>query len=244
MYKNYIFDLYGTLIDIRTNEQKKYLWDKMAYVYSAMGATYTSTELKSEYFALCRAEVENEKKYKEYPEIKIEKVFGKLFSKKGVKSEEEQIVMIASVFRALSLQKLKLYDGVIDLLNELKKRKKKIFLLSNAQYVFTEPELRKVGIKEYFDGIVISSEEGVAKPAPEIFNTIINRYSLKKDESIMIGNDNCSDIMGAFKAGLDALYIKTETSPEYKNSVKAKYNIYDGDFRKINNMILLKQQKK
>lgn len=29
MYKNYIFDLYGTLLDIHTNESKKYLWEKM-----------------------------------------------------------------------------------------------------------------------------------------------------------------------------------------------------------------------
>ena len=27
-YENYIFDLYGTLVDIRTNEKKTYLWQK------------------------------------------------------------------------------------------------------------------------------------------------------------------------------------------------------------------------
>lgn len=30
MYQNYIFDLYGTLVDIHTNENKHYLWEKMA----------------------------------------------------------------------------------------------------------------------------------------------------------------------------------------------------------------------
>lgn len=29
-YQNYIFDLYGTLVDIRTNERKAYLWQKMS----------------------------------------------------------------------------------------------------------------------------------------------------------------------------------------------------------------------
>lgn len=28
MYQNYIFDLYGTLVDIHTNEKKAYLWKK------------------------------------------------------------------------------------------------------------------------------------------------------------------------------------------------------------------------
>ena len=27
MYQNYIFDLYGTLVDIRTNERKPSLWN-------------------------------------------------------------------------------------------------------------------------------------------------------------------------------------------------------------------------
>ena len=30
MYQNYIFDLYGTLVDIHTNEKKAYLWKKLS----------------------------------------------------------------------------------------------------------------------------------------------------------------------------------------------------------------------
>lgn len=34
MYRNFIFDLYGTLVDIHTNEYKPSLWKKMALFYS------------------------------------------------------------------------------------------------------------------------------------------------------------------------------------------------------------------
>ena len=34
MYKNYIFDLYGTLVDINTDEDKSELWDKLSLFYS------------------------------------------------------------------------------------------------------------------------------------------------------------------------------------------------------------------
>ena len=47
MYKNYIFDLYGTLIDINTNEWKKSLWKNMAMIYSMSGASYTGKELNN-----------------------------------------------------------------------------------------------------------------------------------------------------------------------------------------------------
>ena len=39
MYKNYFFDLYGTLVDIRTDEQKPSLWRDLAEFYSLCGAS-------------------------------------------------------------------------------------------------------------------------------------------------------------------------------------------------------------
>ena len=37
MYENYFFDLYGTLVDIRTDENKPLLWHSMADLYSLCG---------------------------------------------------------------------------------------------------------------------------------------------------------------------------------------------------------------
>ena len=37
-YKNYIFDLYGTLADIRTDERRRELWVKTALYYTENGA--------------------------------------------------------------------------------------------------------------------------------------------------------------------------------------------------------------
>ena len=48
-YKNYIFDLYGTLIDIRTDEWAAQLWKKMAILYGYYGANYTYKELGKAY---------------------------------------------------------------------------------------------------------------------------------------------------------------------------------------------------
>lgn len=45
-YENYIFDLYGTLVDIHTDEEKTELWEKLAQFYGYYGAVYTAEELK------------------------------------------------------------------------------------------------------------------------------------------------------------------------------------------------------
>ncbi len=46
MYKNYIFDLYGTLIDINTDEWSAKLWKSLQILYAYHGAEYTPQEIR------------------------------------------------------------------------------------------------------------------------------------------------------------------------------------------------------
>ena len=236
MYKNYIFDLYGTLIDINTDEWCDDLWKKMAVLYGYKGAHYTYDELKGEYLNLVSLEkVAVRKRHPEYSvvDIKIEKVFKKLFTQKGVKVTKAQVAFVAEAFRCYSTKYIKLYDGVIDLLDTLKAKGKKIYLLSNAQRYFTENELNMLGLTEYFDGICISSDEECSKPDSCYYKTLFDRYGLEKSESIMIGNDYLSDIGGAADFGIDSLYIHQSISPDIEDELRSTYTVMDGDVYKI-----------
>ena len=142
------------------------------------------------------------------------------------------------MFRIVSTKYIKLYDGVIDFLTELKKKGKKVYLLSNAQEIFTVPEMKMLGIYDYFDGIVISSSENCKKPDKKFYEIVINKYNLNKKESIMIGNDCITDIKGAYDANLDSLYIHSNISPEVKGELLSTYSIMDGDFTKVSKLIL------
>ena len=236
MYKNYIFDLYGTLIDINTDEWCDDLWKKMAILYGYKGAHYTYDELNSEYLKLVSLEkAAVRKRHPEYNvvDIKIEKVFKKLFTQKGVKVTKAQVAFVAEAFRCYSTKYIKLYDGVIDLLDTLKAKGKRIYLLSNAQRYFTENELNMLGLTEYFDGICISSDEECSKPDSCYYKTLFDRYGLKKSESIMIGNDYISDIGGAAHFGIDSLYIHQSISPDIEGELRSTYTVMDGDVYKI-----------
>lgn len=48
-YDNYVFDLYGTLVDIRTDENLDFVWEKLALFYGYYKALYTPDELKEAY---------------------------------------------------------------------------------------------------------------------------------------------------------------------------------------------------
>lgn len=237
MYKNYVFDLYGTLVDINTNENKVFLWQKMADFYGFYGAIYKPQELKAEYKRLCEAEEEKITGVL-YSEIQIEDVFLQLFLQKGVDAYEDLAIHAGQMFRILSTKYLKLYDGVIDLLETLKDKGKRIYLLSNAQEIFTLPEMEYLGIKSYFDGVIISSTEGCRKPDSQFYNVLFNKFLLQKSESIMIGNDYINDIKGAYDVGLDSLYIHSNLSPEIEDKLYSTYSIMDGNVKKIKELII------
>lgn len=235
MYRNYIFDFYGTLVDIRTDEEKPCLWQKMSEIYSAMGAAYGPEELKTAF--RCLEQKEKERMGTEDAEPELSRVFAGLYHGKGVTCDETLTKMTAVTFRAISREYIRTYDGVEDFLQELRDRGKHVYLLSNAQTDFTRPEIEMLGLAKYFDDIFISSEQGCKKPSAIFFESLLEKYDLKPRESIMIGNDESADIAGACKVGMDSLYIHTAISPKEYGRVEATYRVMDGDFRKIRELI-------
>ena len=81
MYRNFIFDLYGTLVDIHTNENKTSLWKRLALFYSFQGASYTGRELRNRYRQLETAASKVPSSYT-CPEICAADIFRTLYVEK------------------------------------------------------------------------------------------------------------------------------------------------------------------
>lgn len=230
-YKNYIFDLYGTLTDIRTEEESRSLWKKTALFFTEHGAPYTASELRRAYLRLCAAE---QARYRDpLYEIELRKVFRALYAQKGVHPDRRRVEETAVFFRLTSLKRLRRYDWVLPVFAALRAEGARLYLLSNAQSCFTLPELRGLGLSDAFDGILISSDAHVKKPGPKIMEMLLARYDLSVGESLMIGNDQQADVAVACAVGMDALYLQTETSGPYDPALKAKYELLDGDFSRL-----------
>lgn len=120
---------------------------------------------------------------------------------------------LARLFRCLSMEHLYLFDGVMELMKKLKENHKKVYLLSNAQALFTRPELSLLKLTPCFDGILLSSEAGVKKPDSAFYRALLSKYHLNPKETVMVGNDDQADCHGAAGAGLDSVYLCTPQSP-------------------------------
>lgn len=208
-YRNYIFDLYGTLIDIHTDEESPELWQFMTdYLKEHFCAATTAQKLKADYAAICKDETVKLAKAtgSDYPEIKIEWVWKRLIEH-DCNYDEMRDLCVA--FREKSRDKLICYKNVHRVLATIKDKGSRIYLLSNAQRLFTEKELKDTGLTGYFDDIFISSDMGVKKPDASFINSLMAKHSLVKSETVMVGNEISSDIGSAIAAGIDGIYLNT-----------------------------------
>lgn len=215
-YQNCIFDLYGTLVDIRTDEERPALWERLAEWYAEYGARYTPDELRQAYLdGVRREEAELARQYPGVlPEIRIERVFMGLFTGRGAAADTELAAETGRLFRELSMDYVRLYDGADRLLQRLRENGRRVYLLSNAQRIFTWPELEGLGIAELFDGIYISSDWGCKKPDSGFFHCLLRGEGIAPESAVMVGNDGHSDIAGAAALGIATVYVRSDISPD------------------------------
>lgn len=84
------------------------------------------------------------------------------------------------------------------------KKKYKIGLLSNSSAEFINEVLSKYDLRGYFDEIVISAEVKHIKPEPEIFEIILNRLGLQKEE-VIFTDDKSHNTEAAEKIGIKSI---------------------------------------
>ena len=238
MYKNYVYDVYGTLIDIHTNEYELSSWQKLAETLHFYGVYYTAEELEETYFACCELQMQHGKAEFQHPEVDVVEIFRQIFANKGKKAGKSLATHLAQEFRAFTTQRIGLYDGVTETLAKLKKAGKKLYILSNAQSCYTKTEIAKLGLRKYFTGIVYSSDYHCAKPDAKLFDVLIKKFDLNRKETVYIGNDGYTDVCGARNAKIDCLWIKTNLTGTEEPTLQPKYTVPNGNFREITKLLL------
>ena len=99
-----------------------------------------------------------------------------------------------------------LYPDTVKCLEVLEK-KYYLGIIAN-QIPGAEKRLEGMGIRRYFDLIVTSAEEGVAKPDPGIFRIALNRAGCAPEQAFMIGDRIDNDIVPAKQMGMKTVRIK------------------------------------
>lgn len=106
-----------------------------------------------------------------------------------------------------------LYDGAADVLAALASRAS-LGLITNGLGDVQRSRLSRLGIADYFDSIVVSSEVGVTKPRPEIFDVAFEQLGHPdKATTVMVGDSLTSDIAGGAGYGIATCWYNPHGKP-------------------------------
>ena len=128
------------------------------------------------------------------------------FYKQNKRGHREVIRLLGVDYPEWSPLYEELYPDTMECLRILKK-KYKLGIIAN-QIPGAEKRLEEMGIRRYFDVIVSSAEEGVAKPDPRIFNIALIRAGCTPEQAVMIGDRIDNDIVPAKQMGMKTVRIR------------------------------------
>jgi len=204
--KGLIFDLYNTLIDIRTDEESISTYEPVSKWLIYQGVKISADDLKDEYRRRVKADMES--RWEKYPEVRVEKIFSEICKSHAVWEIDERLLGAgaACAFRAGSLRRLQAFPQSLQLLGVLEGYPRAI--VSNGQRVFSELEMRYLGLYSQFSAVIFSSDFGHKKPDPRIFLEAAKRLVLEPEEILCIGDNFDNDIVPSSRLGMKAMHIE------------------------------------
>jgi putative hydrolase of the HAD superfamily len=226
--KAVVSDIYTTLIDIKTDEDDKGSYRRLASYLKYQGAYLSADELK--WFFFEKKAQQKKLSNEAYPEVDYRRIWYDIlrenqYAYSGPDIDKSTIVPdIAKLHRALTVEKIKLYRGVYETLAGLRPRYK-LGIVSDSQVDHAYPELRMLGIYGFFDTIVVSAEFGYRKPDVRLFGECLRKLGVRPDESVYIGNDTFRDIKGAKDAGMASVLIMTKHGNKDRDVAAPDYTI-------------------
>lgn len=112
------------------------------------------------------------------------------------------------LYLAQLVEVTELFDGVMDLLNRLSEDFR-MCIITNGMKEAQRPRLRKTGIYDFFESIIVSDEIGYSKPDTGFFDVLIKGLDNPpaKEKMLIIGDGLGSDIKGGMNYGIPTCWI-------------------------------------
>ena len=212
--KAVIFDYVGTLVtcggySMEASRQK--LYDALL----AEGFEVEEDKFMSAY--ILAHEKYRKIRYEKFKEVTNSVWVAEALSNLGfrVTPEDSRVKAGLNIFFQDFIDSLSLREGAKKLLKK-SGQQSKVGLISNFTHApVIYKSLRKLGISEFFNVVVVSEEIGWRKPNARIFQEALNKLDVPSSQAVYIGDSPIEDIKGAEQAGLKTVFV-----PSQFNSLK------------------------
>ncbi|MFH1516225.1 MAG: HAD family hydrolase [bacterium] len=212
--KGVLFDLGGTLVYIDNDPYFKsdYISERVNKLLEPFDIHLTNEQLTE--MAIAYWHKLKEEYFSRGDDFRITEFTSGLLKEIGFKGDSIRRIAekYADLIFEFEYENTELYDGALKLLEFLKTSEYKIGLITNSCYdeARIRKLIRKVGIEDYFDVVLTSSDERCAKPNPEIFQKALDLLGLKPDEALYIGDRPEFDAQGAKNSGMHWITISDD----------------------------------
>lgn len=96
-------------------------------------------------------------------------------------------------------------EGTVGIFRKLKESGEyKFYALTNWSAELFPVALREFDFLTWFDGIVVSGDEGIRKPHPDFYRIVFDRYQVKPEDALFI-DDNLRNVEAARKMGIRSI---------------------------------------
>lgn len=196
MIKAVLWDIDGTLLNFKKAQYEalykcfncfnEHLDDEMVNVYDHINHGY--------WLMLEKGEIEKS--------VLLVKRFGDFFGKYGIKTDP---IEFNKMYQVELGNTYVFNDNGYETVNRLKELGIIQFAVTNGTKVAQSGKLRGSGLDKLLDEIFISEDVGYEKPDKRFFEPVIsklNEYGISKDECIIVGDSESSDMALAANVGV------------------------------------------
>ena len=189
--KMIFFDAGGVLFDtpIKGDDRVRYLLTERGYLKSKIDSAIRKAKQIEPTFVTNWDE--EERWFKRY--------YGTIVEELGEKELTNELFLFAHYATHCEL-----FPEVIEILKELSKEYQ-LAVISNAMPSM-DSIFDRLGIRQYFDFIILSAFVKEEKPNEAIYNIALNQTELKKEECVFI-DDKIENVKGAERVGIKGLHL-------------------------------------
>jgi putative hydrolase of the HAD superfamily len=226
-----LFDVNGTLIDIETDEWMEEAYRAAAHFLTYQGISLRRGEVRDLYFLIMKEQfAASHEIYPEFDVVAIWREIIRRYASDHTRSLDPQKLQqmplfLAEAHRGISRKRLAAFPQTQDVLCGLKGRYQ-LAVVSDAQSAYAVPELRAVGLADYFAPIIISGDYGYRKPDPRLFQAALTELQISPAEAIFVGNDRFRDVRGARHVGMKTILFCPNGNPGGSPETEPDYLLY------------------